>query len=287
MNSSSVKAFFVSDLHGSYSKYKKFFAEIIKQKPAIAFIGGDLLPHAHFNNQVGVDDFLNDFLLKELRLLKDVLGDTYPDLVMIPGNDDARSYEPDFIRAHVEGLWYYTHLKQINLNGYDITGCAYVPPTPFRLKDWERYDVSRYADPGCIHPIDGKFSVAPKDDIEFVTISSILDSLSANIEMDKCVLLMHSPPYNSYFDRAALDGVKIEHIPLDVHVGSIALQRFIEEKQPFLTLHGHIHESSRITGHWMQMFGKTTSMSAAWQGNELALIVFDLKNPREARRLLL
>jgi len=44
---------------------------------------------------------------------------------------------------------------------------------------------------------------------------------------------------------------------MDVHVGSIAIQRFIEERQPWVTMHGHIHESSQITGHWQQQFGRT------------------------------
>ena len=49
----------------------------------------------------------------------------------------------------------------------------------------------------------------------------------------------------------------IDHIPLDVHVGSIAIKRFIEAKQPMLTLHGHVHESTRLTGNWQQHIGNT------------------------------
>jgi len=30
-----------------------------------------------------------------------------------------------------------------------------VPPTPFLLKDWEKYDVSAYVDPGCVSPEEG------------------------------------------------------------------------------------------------------------------------------------
>lgn len=42
------------------------------------------------------------------------------------------------------------------------------------------------------------------------------------------------------------------YAPMDVHVGSIALRRFIEARQPLLTLHGHVHESARLTGSWHQ-----------------------------------
>jgi len=37
-------------------------------------------------------------------------------------------------------------------------------------------------------------------------------------------------------------------------VGSIAVRRFIEERQPLLTLHGHIHESARLTGDWRESY---------------------------------
>jgi Icc-related predicted phosphoesterase len=77
-----------------------------------------------------------------------------------------------------------------------------------------------------------------------------------------------------------------EHVPLDVHVGSIAIQRFIEERQPMLTLHGHIHESTRLTGAWQEQFGNTLSFNAAHDGPELSLIRFHLNRPGEAVRLL-
>jgi uncharacterized protein len=79
----------------------------------------------------------------------------------------------------------------------------------------------------------------------------------------------------------------VEHVPLDVHVGSIAIQRFIGERQPKLTLHGHVHESTRLTGQWLQRFGRTVSFNAAHDGPELAVIKFDLENPGNAKRLLL
>jgi Icc-related predicted phosphoesterase len=74
---------------------------------------------------------------------------------------------------------------------------------------------------------------------------------------------------------------------LDVHVGSIAIMEMISIKQPLLTLHGHIHESTRLTGNWQQQFGRTLSLNAAWDGPELSLLKFDLENPARATRVLL
>ena len=79
----------------------------------------------------------------------------------------------------------------------------------------------------------------------------------------------------------------VEHVPLDVHVGSIAIRRFIEERQPLVTLHGHVHESARLTGAWRDRIGRTHVFSAAHDGPELALVRFDLEDPASATRELI
>ena len=84
-----------------------------------------------------------------------------------------------------------------------------------------------------------------------------------------------------------MDNKVIEHAPVDVHVGSIAIKRFIEKKQPHITLHGHIHESARITGSWRDKIGKTYCFSAAHDGPELAIVKFDSDRPEEAERILI
>ena len=99
--------------------------------------------------------------------------------------------------------------------------------------------------------------------------------------------LFHAPPYQTALDRAALDGVAVDHAPLDVHVGSVAIRRFIEARQPALTLHGHIHESARITGAWQDRLERTVMLSAAHDGPELALVRFDPEDLAAATRELL
>jgi len=79
----------------------------------------------------------------------------------------------------------------------------------------------------------------------------------------------------------------VDHVPLDVHVGSIAIRRFIEARQPMLTLHGHIHEAARITGTWMERIGETVCIGGAHDGGELAVVSFTLSDPAAAERRLL
>lgn len=277
---------FATDLHGRPERYNKLAEQVIIHKPEMVFLGGDLLPHG-FGIKSGFDDFFNDFLLPLFRNLKQMLGEAYPEVFLILGNDDPRVNEEDFIGAQEEGLWHYTHEKVLYHGEFTIIGYAYVPPTPFRLKDWERYDVSRYVDPGCLHPTEGFFSVEPVADIEYQTIREDLTRISEGAGLSKAIMLFHSPPYQTLLDRAALDGKMIDHVPLDLHVGSIAIKRFIEERQPLITLHGHIHESSRLTGHWYEYIGNTLSVNGAWDGPELSLVSFDPLEPGTISRRII
>jgi Icc-related predicted phosphoesterase len=79
----------------------------------------------------------------------------------------------------------------------------------------------------------------------------------------------------------------IDHVPLDCYLGSIAVRRFIEVRQPLLTLHGHVHESARLSGSWRDRIGRTYCFSAAHDGPELALVRFDPDNLDAANRELI
>jgi hypothetical protein len=186
------------------------------------------------------------------------------------------------------GLWDHVDQRRVDWEGYRVFGYARVPPTPFLLKDGERYDVSRYVDPGCVAPEEGLRSVpADPHEVRWSTIQQDLDALFGDGALDRAICLFHAPPYDTRLDRAALDGREIDHAPLDVHVGSVAVRRMIEERQPLLTLHGHVHESARITGVWRQRIGRTVALSAAHDGPELALVRFELPDVSRADRELL
>jgi uncharacterized protein len=279
--------FFATDLHGKQSRYDKLFQMILQEKPDMVFLGGDLLPHALYRS-ISHGSFTMEIIGKNLINLKNILKKDYPKIFSIMGNDDARIFENDFLELDKMGLWHYLHKRKFDYYGHSIFGYAYVPPTPFLLKDWERYDVSRFIDPGCIYPSEGKRTVPVERNItENATIAEDLNILCKDEYLERSIFLFHSPPYSTPLDRAALDGKKFDHVPLDVHVGSIAIRRFIEKRQPLITLHGHIHESTKITGEWLCQIGKSFCFQAAHLGNELSLIIFDSEKPNEAIRVLI
>jgi Icc-related predicted phosphoesterase len=272
---------FVSDLHGELARYRCLFDAVRHRLPEAVLFGGDLLP------RLDVDAFLHAFLIPQLRRLRSDLGADYPRMLVILGNDDDRLHEQSFREAEAESLLVYVHGRSVDLDRWRVYGYSCVPPTPFLNKDWERYDVSRGVDPGCVPPEEGSRSMAiDPEELRRQTIANDLEELCGDADLEDAVMLFHSPPYRSKLDRAALVGQSIDHAPLDVHVGSIAIRRLIEQRQPLVTLHGHIHESPRLTGSWRDRIGRTHAFTAAHDGPELALISFDPADPASATREL-
>ncbi len=285
------ECFFVSDLHGDAARYRRLFERIVAEAPAGVFLGGDLLPAALAPAR-GPDgaqaEFIAEVLEPGFAAVRAALGGRAPRVFLIPGNDDGRAEEEALVAAAGRGLWEYAHGRRLDFGRHVVLGYACVPPTPFRLKDWERYDVSRFVDPGCVSPEEGVRTVAVDErEARWGTIQGDLEALAGDADLTDAVCLFHSPPYDTPLDRAALDGRSVEHVPLDVHVGSIAIRRFLERRQPSLSLHGHVHESVRLTGEWRTRLGRTHCLSAAHDGPELALVRVDPARPDGATRELL
>ena len=285
----SLPCLFATDLHGRISRYEKLFALIAVEHPRAVFLGGDLLPRGSFyRTETQKDDFILQYLAPNFVRLRQELGSSYPAIFLIEGNDDPKVCEAELAEGEANGLWCYLHQRKASLANFRLFGYACVPPTPFSLKDWERYDVSRYVDPGCISPEEGRRTVAvDPSEVKWSTIERDLEALANNEVLDRAIFLMHTPPYDTLLDRAALDGKQHEHVPLDVHIGSIAVRRFIEKRQPLITLHGHVHESARLTGKWKIKIGRTICINGSHDGPELAIVRFDPEFATEASRELI
>lgn len=292
--------FFASDLHGEKGRYRALLESIANERPHILLLGGDLLPHGEAFGAHGLigsparqgslapPGFLSSFLGPELRKLRESLGAAYPAIFAVLGNDDPGVAAATMSELEAAGLLFHAHMQRFVWEGRPIFGYACVPPTPFPLKDWERYDVSRYVDPGSVSPEEGyRTSPFRPEDVRYRTIAQDLRTLAGDEDLDRAIFLFHAPPYGTPLDRAALDGCSYEGVPLDVHIGSIAIERFITDRQPMLTLHGHVHEAARLTQEWKYRMGRTVAITGAHDGPELALVRFDPDRPGEAERVLM
>jgi uncharacterized protein len=281
--------FFATDLHGSLYRYERLFERILTERPSAVLLGGDLLPGGNWYSGAETgQDFIRDFLVGRFAGLARELGSTRPKVLLIPGNDDPGAQGEILRTSGRRGRWTYLHGRSARVGEWTVYGYACVPPTPFALKDWERYDVSRYVDPGCVSPEEGYRSVPVEEwEIRTRTMAQDLEDLAGSAPMEKAIFLFHAPPYRTDLDRAALDGRMVEGVPLDPNVGSIAIRRFIQARQPLITLHGHVHESARLTGQWLCRLGRTVAISGAHDGPELALVRFYPERPDAAERELI
>ncbi|HLN52232.1 MAG TPA: metallophosphoesterase [Lentimicrobium sp.] len=271
--------YFVSDLHGDKKKYELLAREITRNKPPFLFLGGDLLPHMKISEKqkdASVNPFFEEFMFPLFKSLQHQLGCNYPEVYLIAGNDDYKSDLPGFIEGVKKDLWKFLNNSKVKFGPYHIYGYSYVPPTPFRIKDWEKYDIDFKLDSESTSPDSGYKSV-PDDINSPKTIAEDLNLLINSDSLERSILIMHSPPYNSALDK--ISGGK--------SIGSRAIADLINSKQPYITLHGHAHETVSLTGNWHTQFNRTHSFSAAHDGEELAIIIFQIDNPAVCERRII
>jgi uncharacterized protein len=277
-----VRCVFVTDLHGHKDRYEAFFDIVESECPDAAFLGGDLLPNVYRSEKNA-----RAFIKYMLQRMRDARRKANTGFYMILGNDDPRMFETLFKDASDKGILDYIHFRAVPFGDLWVAGYAYVPPSPFGLKDWEKYDVSRYVGPGCVDPSEGHHTArTPEDEAAQTYISEDLMRMGALCDPKKTIYLFHAPPANTDLDKADLEGVMVDHVPMDIHIGSEAIAKFIKKHEPLLTLHGHVHESARITGRWKTRTGHTNSYNAAHDGPELSLVRFDTEDLGRATREL-
>jgi Icc-related predicted phosphoesterase len=97
---------------------------------------------------------------------------------------------------------------------------------------------------------------------------------------------VHVPPYDSTLDVAPqltddLKLVKRNGAPVMIPVGSTSVRSFLEERQPCLSLHGHVHESRAHT-----RIGRTLAVNPgsdyATGTLQAAIVIVDLKKRKVA-----
>jgi len=266
-----MKLLYTSDLHGETHLYQQLSELSIASSVEIIALGGDLLPsfppskryEEMIPNQKNfVDQFLLPFFGKILE--------TSPvqQFFLIPGNWDV-GY-PYLFREPIEGIIDLSQKIYRLKNGYELIGYPFVPPTPFRPKDYEKMDDPEapwppQKNPSYIRASEQSEHLLPVDPHIYLRkremIGEDLTQLPKPISYKKAIYMMHSPPF----------GTKLDFIQGEKSVGSRSIKDFIKENQPLLTLHGHIHESPEVSGTYIDRIGETISINpgqSAWSGRD-------------------
>ena len=255
----SYKILYTADLHGNKEFYHKLIEKAKDVEIKAIVIGGDLSPKGGPTVDEGIaiqKEFFENLFIPELIELK-------KDVFFIMGNDDFRVNETLLIDQN--NNLKYINKKGLSLSVKNIVGYGFVNPTPFRLKDWEKVEDDKQEKPKQM--FDYEIRTVKKEE---GTIKDDLDNFVKLSNPKKTIYVMHAPPFDT----------KLDVITDGTHVGSKAIRNFIEEQQPFLTLHGHIHESPKVSGSYTDKIGKTIciNIGSSYPENKLNCIIMDIDN---------
>jgi Icc-related predicted phosphoesterase len=278
-----MKVLFTSDLHGEIPLFEQLLAWVRNSSVESIVLGGDFLPSlrqtGRYEEMIPRQrSFIRSFLMEFFKKCRE---SKVRCVYLIPGNWDA-AY-PFLFEEPVEGVVNLDRKIDSLGEGFQIIGYPFVPPTPFRPKDYEKMDDPQspwppQKNPSYIRSPDSPARLIPVDPQIYLrqtgTIQKDLLELPVPEDYGKSIYVMHSPPYGT-----SLDAIHGGH-----SVGSRAMRTFIETRQPLLTLHGHIHEAPEVSGTYLDRIEKTLSVNPGQRlgrdekSTELQGVIFNLQN---------
>jgi len=170
-----------------------------------------------------VDAVFHDVMTTTLKRWLDLIPEKVPKetrVIVCPGNDD-RTLVDDIVNSHEHVINAEGNVILIN-DSHEMVSCGWVNPSPWNTAREE-----------------------PEDKLE----QRLENYISQAKNVKDAIFNFHAPPYQTKLDEAPLLDKDLNPIVrggsvVVVPVGSKAVRKMIEKYQPFLGLHGHIHESS-------------------------------------------
>jgi len=271
---------YTSDLHGILDLYRAAGEAAVRTRADALIFGGDLCPGSPTGASLRLPIEQPEFILRRLSPLLGEWRQAHPALRIfaIPGNDDCQTVLPALEELERKELIENLHQQTRTLGAYTLMGLSFVPPTPFHLKDFERWD--DVPDPDSHSYSYCCLMGTPCGFREIENFHTYLDSLPS-IEQElrrlpvadpaHTVAVLHAPPFDTRCD-VLFDGR---------HIGSKALRNWIERNQPCFSLHGHIHESPKLSRSFFDRIGATTVINPGCDHTRPHLVFIDLDNPAE------
>lgn len=245
-----MKVLYVTDLHGCEWKYKWLFEAAKEFQVDMVINGGDMLPKTQ-GELFRQGEFIEGFLTKHFSQF----NSNKIHYLCCLGNDDLRIFDEQF-RETCNKYPYVFDLSQrkFNIYQYEFIGFNSIVDCPFRIKDRCRMDTLDYKlqkqyGEGLLSTPQGYMDINnwPLYAKSIDTIKEELTDLVWPKNMSNTIYVMHQPPTHMGLDTC-YDGRE---------VGSEAIYSFLKTNQPKMSLHGHIHESSEVTGMWRGKIGNT------------------------------
>jgi Icc-related predicted phosphoesterase len=265
-----IRLFFVTDLHGSELCFRKFISAISIYNADVAIALGDLAgkmvvpifdngngtydvnflaQEIHLNNKAELDQqltkinnigfypyltdkkeadhlrssqnevmtifhrLINERLQHWIELADEKLKDSKAKIFMAPGNDDPMEMDAILESSKVMKS---AAMRNLDVLGYEMITIAHTSPTPWDTpREWNEEEMAKN-----------------------------IDKLAGTVKnMERAIFNFHDPPYGTMLDYAPKLRDMRQSAGETEHVGSTAVSEAIKKYQPFLGLHGHIHES--------------------------------------------
>jgi uncharacterized protein len=310
-----MRIFFATDIHGSETCWKKFLNSGEHYKADVVILGGDmtgkaLVPivddgggrwHATLlenRNELNSEDEVREFeeavqrrgyypfrttpddlaglsaseekwhaLFDEhmigtverwMQMADERLGGKGIRVFVCPGNDDQLEIDAIVEAANTVELG---EGRVVDLDGFQLASSGWANRTP-----WDTY---REED---------------EPDLK-KRIDAMLASVTA--EPERTIYSLHCPPYATGLDDAPQLTAEMDLKDAGrstVPVGSTAVRQAIEEHQPALSLHGHIHEARGTT-----RLGKTLCINpgSSYEQGQLLGAVIDLDGKKKVKKFVL
>lgn len=156
---------------------------------------------------------INERMQHWIELADEKLKDSKATIFMAPGNDDPMEMDAILESSKVMKS---AAMKNLDVLGYEMITIAHTSPTPWDTpREWSEEEMAKN-----------------------------IDKLAGTIKtMERAIFNFHDPPYGTMLDYAPKLRDMRQSAGETEHVGSKAVSEAIKKYQPFLGLHGHIHES--------------------------------------------
>ncbi|AWR96822.2 phosphoesterase [Acidianus sulfidivorans JP7] len=166
----------------------------------------EFINNPHFRKEK-ILDFVKGQADAWIKIFEEKMNNSNVKVIWNLGNDDPIELD-DYLK---ERGFEISEDKIVELNNdYILVSCGYVNPTP-----WNTY----------------------RELPDSTLYNKIKDKLKKIENPENVIFNFHAPPINTKLDVAIINNKRI-------HVGSESVRKIIEEYQPLLGLHGHIHESA-------------------------------------------
>lgn len=246
-----MKFIYACDIHGDTNKYEKLFQKAKEENIDYIVLGGDLLPKRGFRVIIQpefIKEYLEDYFKR--------LNESNIKCILIPGNDDLEKFDIQIneLCKKCPNIYNIDNQK-LDIEDVSFIGLSKVLDHPFGSKNRVVIEENLKMQPQLSEDIYIKkdtavITIEEWEKYRETDIEKMEDILVNLLKVDKnrkTIYVFHNPPY----------GVGLDVCANGLQVGSKAITNFLENSNSYMSLHGHIHESPRISGLWYNELGKT------------------------------